>query len=421
MIDTINNNTVKFTSIAELNEYLKQNYLSGLDSELSPYLLKLKKQFDADDIHINSWWVLTSRDWKCPVCNRSKSDIVKINKHNHLSGHLHEHHDHMKDLVEKKFNEISSSRHEVIADKLSEKFIQRLSFGFSAFDNTIICVDCNNADKEAKKIIKSHKDFSFAPSDISLFINISNNKEHEIDIKMAQKVWNDQKDIFYERMKLIESICTLASYNNHWYKPSQTTALQIERIGQHFIKLYNLHNLNVYPPISTLYMTNKYATKNDNWRVNKKITTTIPTAGEIQHLININGSTWNSLDEMWQCPVCSRSKQECIQKSKKGNLFFKTWHKDFFNHTKINWCEAIKNVCNECHDTFINLHKEIDKQSELSSSSKFVSYEELKAIIIVKANTPHKINNKNVEQLLPTLIKRFENDIYTFSHLSPQE
>lgn len=410
---------MKFESIEQLKEYLKENDLLGLDSEFSPFMQRLKKQFNADDIHINRWWVMTSKSWKCPVCERGKEQIVRLNKHNHLSGQLHEHHDHIKDLVEKEFNKVSSLRKDVIADELSQKFVTRLAFGLTAYDNIIVCSDCNHADKEAKKIAKTHKDFSFAPSDIAQFIIIENNKEHKINSEIAIRVWKEQETIFNKRMKLINYIATLASENSHWYKPSKNTVKKTEWGAENIIRSYGLRDLKYYPAEQLLYTPKKYKKNNNSWRTEKTIKKYIPTDGEVQHLININGSYWNNLDNDWTCPSCNRTKRDCIQKSKKGKLTFISIKKDFFNSSFNNWVETII-ICNECHTTCNNLQKEIDELNQLPYNAKIISFKELRSIIYPNKNTGHTIINSIVEKLLPTLFERFEHDLYTYSYLSPK-
>lgn len=174
-----------FSNVNELHEFLSDNDLLGLDSEYSYRSRKIVERFHAKGFDVNRWWVMTSYDWTCPCCNRNKEDLVRVNRHNYLIGHLHEHHDHMSDYVEKKFIEISESLDEVVADIMAEKFIKRTAFALSAYDHTIICLDCNMADGEAKKILGLPEEFSFSPNEISEFIIKSPNKMHQIDKEKA--------------------------------------------------------------------------------------------------------------------------------------------------------------------------------------------------------------------------------------------
>lgn len=77
--------------------------LNGIDSEYTFSTRNLVAHFKAQGAHLNKWWVMTPVDWICPCCKRRKSEIVRLNKHNYLTCQLHEHHDHMKEVVKSIF------------------------------------------------------------------------------------------------------------------------------------------------------------------------------------------------------------------------------------------------------------------------------------------------------------------------------
>jgi len=404
----------------ELFQYLEENDLYGLDSEYSPHTRELKNKFNATGVHFNKWWVMTSIHWSCPVCTRSKPEIVRLNKHNDLSGQLHEHHDHMKDLIQKRFQEISAAKEKVVADNLAEKFAIRLSFAFAAYDNTVICSDCNAADAEAKKLIGSHKHFSFAPSDIAEFIIVNDNAEHTINEEKAKEIWAQQEAIFNLRMGFLDEIASIAANNTHWYKPSTITAKQTERIAAIHLNNHGLRELNKGWPESLLYETNKYDGNLSAWRCKPSPRNIgAPSSGEIEHMIKLKGKHWIKHDDSWKCPSCERLKVNCIQKSKKGAWFFTTVHKSFLEISNINWCENIY-ICSECDKVVTLIKKEVDIQEELAHSSHwFLKIDELKQIVISSAHSSHKINNSYFEELLPTLKRRMENEEWTYSKHAP--
>ncbi len=411
---------LEFKSEEELYKYLKEHNLYGLDSEYSLYTKELKKQFNANDVHFCKWWVMTPINWKCPVCKRDKSQIVKLNKHNDLSGQLHEHHDHMKDLVKKRFQELSSSKEKVVADKLAEKFAVRLSFAFAAYDNTIICSDCNSADMEAKKLINSHKYFSFAPSDIAEFIIANNNSEHHIDEKKAKKIWEQQKEIFNIRMEFLDKVADLAAENTHWYKPSETTAKQTERLANIHLEHHGLKKLNRGYPEDLLYKTNKYTGNPTAWRYKPKVlNASFPSNGDIEHMTKLNGKHWNKHDDDWVCPACRRLKKDCVQKSNKGSWFFTTVNKSFLEKNNINWSGSI-DICSECDKVVTLIKKEVDLTQKLVNSGHwFLKIDELKQIVNPSKHNSHTIENNYFEKLLPTLNKRMDEEEWTYSQYAP--
>ncbi|HCE1882529.1 hypothetical protein [Vibrio parahaemolyticus] len=171
---------------SEFRESIKDKDLVGIDSEFTYSTRKLVRDFNADGAHLNKWWVMTPVGWQCPCCKRSKGEIVRLNKNNYLTCQLHEHHDHMKDVVKELFESFSIKQNIIVADELSEKFAVKTAFSLSAYDNTVVCFDCNKADADAKKIVNAHKSFSFSPKQISEFLIVTANKEHQIDVHKAQ-------------------------------------------------------------------------------------------------------------------------------------------------------------------------------------------------------------------------------------------
>ena len=407
-----------FQSTEELDKYLEFNNLVGLDSEYSLNTQKLKEKFNARNVHYDFWWIATPTDWICPVCKRIKEKLVKINKHGDLSGHLHEHHDHMADLAKKRFDEISAQQTNVIADNISEKFVKRLAYALASYDNTIICSDCNVADTDAKKIVSAHKDFSFSPTDISKFIIVSANNKHEINHKIAKEMWDIQTINFQERLKLIDSIALIASQNKHWYQPSRSTALQVERISKHYIEAQGLNNLSKNP-YSLLYSTNIYKGNKSSWRKDRKLKHVLsPKKGEIQHMINLKSNLWNKVPDNWSCPICNRSKINCIQITNKNEWGFTTGNRHFLDFNCPNWANNLT-ICNECNTVSKLLQKEIAEKDDFPHyHSYLIEASELKKSISPSNNNKHSINNDYVEKLLIELEERLYSEIYSYSDLS---
>lgn len=108
-------------TLDEFRNSLSERDLKGLDSEFTYSTRKLVTLFNADGAHLNRWWVLTPVEWSCPCCRRSKSQIVRLNKNNYLTCQLHEHHDHMEEVVRTLFEKYSTSKKQQVADELSER------------------------------------------------------------------------------------------------------------------------------------------------------------------------------------------------------------------------------------------------------------------------------------------------------------
>jgi|GEM_PF-3517582 len=411
---------IKFKSKEELHDYLKKNDLEGLDSEYSLSTQKLKKAFNTNDIHINRWWVLTGPNWSCNICNRNKSQIVKINQHGDLSGQLHEHHDHMAEFLKKEFDRISSNREVRIANNDADKFISRIAFGLASYENTLICSDCNKADADAKKIVNAHKYFSFSPKDIASFIIIKDNSQHCVDGEKALDCYLGQKNTYKRRLELAAYIASIAADNEHWYEESKVN--NIDGIYWKSDKNMQRYGFSDIPGsnVDLLYKPKQYGANLNQWRKNTKVFKYKPNEGEIEHMANTRGEKWNKLEDDWICPICNRSKKACILKSKKGIWNFNTVGKSFLDRSALNWCTT-KTICDACHRVYTLLQIEIDTDSILSyTHHNIIAEEELrKSILKINDHNFHDVNNPYVDSILNELKTRIEHELYTFSRIAP--
>ena len=128
-----------------------------------------------------------------------------------MMGELHAHHDHMREYVSRRFHEISAERGKIVAHVRAAEFIKRAVPFACAFNETIICSDCNAADGRAKRLVGAHPDFSFAPAEIAQFVIASANREHAIDANRARALWQERWPVFDTRLRFIDRIAVLAA------------------------------------------------------------------------------------------------------------------------------------------------------------------------------------------------------------------
>ncbi|MFK3663589.1 hypothetical protein ACI2I2_24295 [Scandinavium sp. NPDC088450] len=388
---------------------LSQKDLIGIDSEFTLSTRRLVSCFNAVGAHLNKWWVMTPVDWECPCCKRKKSEIVRLNKNNYLTCQLHEHHDHMKDVVKSLFVEFSTRKKTIVADELSERFAIKAAFSLSAYDNTVICFDCNKADADAKRLIHCHKFFSFSPGEISEFIVASPNHEHQIDEEAVKAVWERVEPVFTLRMNLAEQFAEIAAEKQDWYQPSARTAKQTERTAQHFFEFNGLHAFDKYWPEALLYNTEPFKGAKNSWRMKKNpIAKGSPSANDIAHLSATRGTYWQRYDEKWTCPCCQRNKMSCVRASKKNPWVLEIKKVPLF-HAACDWASQPDiAMCQDCVDSAINLGREVSHATskEIQFPSSAITLEELSRIVIPRQHTMHAYRNDVIEQLLPGIIKR---------------
>lgn len=399
--------TNNFNSKEELLAYLEDWDLVGLDSEWSRQSRQLVEEFNAKEIDVNRWWVLTSKDWRCPCCDRSKPEIVRMNSHGHLIGEIHEHHDHVIDAVRTEFTKASENLPQIIADRNAKKFFKRIAFGFSAYDNTLVCSDCNAADAKAKKLLKFKPGsyFSFSPKEISEFINVLPNQPHEIDFQKANQAWLAAKPILEKRLKLIKHIALLAATDAHWYQPSEKTAKQEEMHGELMFKHYGLATISPSGPEGLLYATNKHQGRPDSWRRKTNFPDPVPTDGQVRHMVALEYSNFSEHAEDWQCPVCLRLKFDCIRKTNKGKWSFNVVHRKVYEDGKS---RLDFEMCKDCSDVSTNIGIEIKKRSRGLDNrvlSNLISREDLQRIVQPQPHCKHNIKNKIADDIVNELVE----------------
>lgn len=395
----------------EFQSSLSDKDLIGIDSEYTYSTRQLVKHFKADGAHLNRWWVMTSTEWACPCCKRKKREIVRLNKNNYLTCQLHEHHDHMKDVVKSLFEDLSIKQDCIVADELSEKFAIKTAFSLSAYDNTVICFDCNKADADAKRIVGAQRYFSFSPKEIGEFVISTSNKEHDIDKAIAQSVWERVEATFNVRMDMAKKFATIAAEKQDWYQPSEKTARQTERSAKYFFDSNGLLELNKYEPERLLYNTEPFKGNNSSWRLkNNPKNRTKPSENELLHLAATRGKYWKRYDDNWYCPSCTRSKLSCVRPSKKNPWVFEVKSVPLFLLGKNEVDYKAEPMCADCIDTSINIGREVIKESgaKVMFSSCVITLVELSKIIIARDHSKHLYDNERIKQLLPTLIGRAE-------------
>lgn len=314
-------NGSEFTDVERARAKLIASVETGfasIDGKMSPLSKELLRRFNANGVDMTSWWAMTSPGWTCPGCGRVKKDIARLNRNGDLMCRLVEHHDHTQDLLAKKFAEISSSQGAVLADKTAENFAKRSATMIAAYENTIVCDDCNSADAKAKAMVGAEEFFSFSPQEIRRFAIAAPNKPHEINQDEAQKIWDAAKTTFEMRLKIANRIAQIAATNEHWYQEGEPTS-NPSAIRNRF-RFYTT-SYSVLDVLEELCGRRPSSTPVDAsaWRktVYPKAKES-PNAGHIAHLAKVSHSdAWVKVPDDWACPACRRQKSKTVRRSEK--------------------------------------------------------------------------------------------------------
>lgn len=405
---------MKFEERQEIARQLREDFFarvragdSFLDGVMSPQTLRLAEEMSAVGIDMTSAWSWTSEDWLCPACGRGKPEIVRLNSKRELMCRLVEHHDHMKDLVEMEFMAACKALDKIVADEYGKRFASRASQMVSAYDNAIICDDCNTADARAKEAISADCNFSFSPGEIRRFVKPRNNKAHEIDTAIASEIWQRNADTFSLRMKIVKRIASIAATNAHWYQE-----LPLEQRAD-VIRERAINKATVTFGHEWLYAltgeprTQKYVEPGSYRRVKQPRPRIIPTSKDIEFVARVTSARhWNAVADDWCCPGCGRTKNHVVRKSKEGWFFF--FSEPSFYEPSGSRSDRIK-VCGECSSLAMEIGKEAVLRAGLDSAStyaQFVLFGELKNVAMPQAHGRHNINALALDAIMPSIVGR---------------
>ena len=382
--------------------------LSRFDGAESPATRELMARFGATGVDMTKWWAWTRVIWECPACGRSKAQIVRLNANGHLMCRLVEHHDHMKDLLEGEFEAQCKQQSSIGADERSKRFAERSAQMISAYDNTIICDDCNGADPKAKKMVGAHPSFSYSPFEIRRFVLVKNNEPHEIDFSVAKRIWEENKRTFELRLKIIKRVAEIAATDEHWYQeiPVSNRAGTVKKIAK---------NIDAnYGSLSVIYELTGSGKKNldvdaSKWRTEPKESyVSIPTAKDIEYALKMGLSKqWDRVSDDWTCPVCLRPKAKTLRKSNKGK-----WTLRISRHWDIGVGVGINDgvhLCGDCLDAAKNIGIEACKIVGIDNEqqyARFILFSELSQVIIPQSHGRHIIKNDVLDQMMEKITLR---------------
>jgi len=400
----------EFTDVERARAKLIASLETGfapIDGKMSPLSTELLKRFNANGVDMTSWWAMTPQGWTCLGCGRAKKDIARLNRNGDLMCRLVEHHDHTQDLLATKFAEISSSQGAVLADKTAERFAKRSAAMIAAYENTIMCDDCNNADAKAKAMVGAEEFFSFSPQEIRRFVIATPNKPHEINQDEARKIWGTAKTTFEMRLKIANRIAQIAATNEHWYQEGEPTSnpstvrSRFRSYTTNYPVLYVLEELCGRRPSST-------PTDASAWRkaIYPKAKKT-PTVGQIEHLAKVShSSAWAMVPCDWVCPGCGRPKSKTVRLSGKK----RAWTIAFYS---ISYCnpeghDSKTTVCLDCGWTATQLGKEAAARLGVNQHehSIWVELDDVARIVVPRDHARHAFRNDDAETVVETVAAR---------------
>lgn len=379
-----------------------------LDGVMSPLTKELLNRFGATEVDMTSWWAWTPSDWTCTACGRSKSAIARLNQKGQLMCRLVEHHDHMQNLLLERFRQISSRQDRVVADEVAESFAKRSAQMVAAYDNAIICNDCNNADAAAKALANAHADFSFSPAEMRRFILATPAQPHRIDGAVASSVWKEQEETFRLRLRIVDRIAEIAATNTHWFQQadrSSSPRVIKDRVDAHVAATQAFGALALLCGESR---SNKAGDPSAWRRKRYPAPKSEPTKGDIDHVARVtHRGFWERLAEDWCCPGCGRTKQRIVRPSGQNAWAFpiasKYLRADASGRTGINQV-----ICGDCGWTVERLRSEASALSGIEETHSFalIGMADVTNIVIPRPHCRHNFNNEKANRVVADLVER---------------
>lgn len=395
-------------ALAALVKSVNVGEITSLDGTKTPLAEKICAFHGVATFEMNSNWVGSPQNWECPCCGRTKFQISRIGKKRQILAKLVIHHDHMNEALKAAFHAAFESAGTDVAQVEGMRLVEKIGHAFAAYEEILICEDCNNADTEAKKQTGSPKYFSFSVGQIRKFITWHDHNPHEVDAEKAQQMWDDAKSAYELRMKLIQEIARAAATNNHWYEPfdKRSNPIPVLGIRKEASDFFICKWVSSESLLKALGGNTRISDPNlSRWRMTQKHAGAAPPANFLAMLCSeeSHARQWNSLNDDWKCPVCKREKFETVYLGDKGKVVFQLRER----RGRGRWSN-INSICTHCGSILSSLKQEVSKltSSKLLDSYSFVTPDELSAIITARPHSPHLVISTKAAQLVGTIVSR---------------
>lgn len=279
----------------------------------------------------------------------------------------------------------------------------------AAYDNTIICGDCNNADVLAKKAAGSPRDFSFSPQELLRIVRPVANQSHDIAPSVAQAIWAEQQATFTLRMKIVDKIAEIAADNENWFQQGrfESDPEVIERKAASFVVRNQAWDIWRVLGGSKPKAEPRPASR---WReVRHAGPKMAPTPSEIQHAGQVGSPRfWLITDDTWCCPGCRRSRQQIVRLNKDGEWTMPFSSRKFFSPAE-RWKTEELLTCGDCAETAQFIGKETSERFQVRGPGGYtamVTIDEVARCVVPQPHTRHGIDGQEVEAVIEEIVER---------------
>lgn len=398
----------------QAHQLLKAAVASGelysLDGIESPLSARILEHHGAQTFEMNSNWICSSQEWHCPCCRRSKLEVSRLGRLGQVLAKLVVHHDHMGDAMQSAFHAAFKAAGTSEAQVEGFRLVERMGVAFAAYDEVLICEDCNNADTNAKRLIGEPAHFSFSIGQMQQFIAAKAHRPHELQPEKVISEWTAARPAYELRMRLIQTVAHAAATDAHWFEPSEGRARRVPLLGTRLDPddAQILRRMSFDTVAKVLGNTAPISIPNRaRWR------TEIPRLGmpipenflAMLRSERVQAAMWAEVADDWRCPICKRAKRETVYIGEKGKVLFR------LNNARRNgaWIHT-PHFCNHCDATLKNLKAEVSDllEAKLPDSYSFVTPMELSYSIMARPHSSHAIRASEAAQLVRKIVERLQ-------------
>ena len=327
--------------------------LGTLDGLWHPQTKAAMHQFATTNIDLNSNWADEHSGWRCPVCSREKRHIFRKTDAGALKACLEIHHDHLADSVKDELRSRFGAKWSHIVGKSNRHIDWIAAALIIRFSDTLVCSDCNEVDARIKsRLPEIDKRFSFSPSEISSCITPNANTSHQIDLGVAENIWDITRADFEDRLNLLDLILTkvgaggLRREEVGLVSPQLRSSVTSTQLFNRFISTDVTDFLDT--AVSTI--AKRSITKAEKSKGPRKRHAIVPTKEDLAQLLYGNGASkkWDDARSDWACPICERTKFQIVRQSNA-----KKWFAGIYEHVEWHGIES-------ADEPFIDRHERID-------------------------------------------------------------
>ena len=418
-----NDRVLRAEALAVLVESIKAGEVTTLDGAGSPQTRRISAYHRRSELEMTDNWVLSAQNWSCPGCGRSKFQISRTGTGDQILAKSVIHHDHMRDALLFEFHATAASTRAGEQEASGLEWVNRLKDAFAAFDDVLVCEDCNNADAAAAKLVGSPKYFSFSIARIQQFIRVRDHEPHKLDPDRVSSVWAQARPAYERRLSLVAQTAQAAAYgdsqvierinagllaDSSWFEPYGPSIAALPLLGSRpeILDADILRWADCQEVVKALRPAKVPSTSElARWRTARaEPPRTLPTDALSQLLSDrYTARLWNELPDQWRCPVCQRGKYQTIYVAKDGRT-------KFLPRTQVAegaWAAA-PTICNPCEITMLSLLKEVKcrlGRAKISATAT-VSPAELASIMDPRPHCYHTIRHSAVADLVEEIVHR---------------